>query len=101
MAWCENEHCRKDGLRKADIEFDDTTRKVLCHGCYSLVHPGWLPPAEVVDLSDGSSTALTRPHVGFAFQFTDKDGLQAKVSYGGLQFAVMAPGDEIKRLFGF
>jgi len=51
MAWCENEHCRKDGLRKADIEFCEVSRKVLCHGCYAHVHPGWLPPEEYVDLS--------------------------------------------------
>lgn len=99
MAWCENEHCRKDGLRKADIEFCEATRKVLCHGCYALVHPGWQPPAEYVDLSNGKAQPIATPRVGFAVQFSEVDGLKAQVSYGELSFAVLASPAEIKRLF--
>lgn len=102
MAWCENESCGKDGLRKADIEFCDTTRKVLCHGCYSLVHPGWVPPAEYVDLSEvvpSTARLVPLPRIGFALQITDADGIKAQVSYGRANLAFHAPMEEIKALF--
>lgn len=102
MAWCENPNCRKNGLRKADVEFDDDTRRVLCHGCYALIHPGWVPPNEYVDLTDvvPDTKALMAPKVGFAFQFTEADGLKAQLNYGGASIAFMAPMDELKKLFG-
>ncbi len=102
MAWCENENCRnfrQNILRKADVEFCDDTKKVLCHGCYSSVHPTWTPPQEYVDLTDSvPRVARPQPEVGFAIQLTHEGGLKAQVNYGGLSFAVMAPMDEIKKL---
>jgi hypothetical protein len=103
MAWCENEYCRKNGLRKADVEFDDDTHKILCHGCYSLLHPGWIPPAEYVDLTDAVPKVVRNvprePHLGFAFQITDAGGIKAQVSYGGASIALQAPMEELKNLF--
>ncbi len=101
MAWCENPNCRKDGLRKADVEFCDDNKKVLCHGCYSLVHPGWVPPNEYVDLTD-VVPKVARPEIpmGFAFQFTEAEGLKAQFTFGGASIAFMAPMSDIKRLFG-
>lgn len=103
MAWCENENCRKDGLRKADVEFCEVTHKVLCHGCYALVHPGWIPPPEYVDMTDcGSRVYITPPDpkIGFAIQITDGEGVKAKISYGGASIAFHAPTMEIKKIFG-
>lgn len=108
MAWCENENCNNYGrnvLRKADVEFCDDTRKVLCHGCYALRHPGWYPPVEeYVDMTDTVPrvvrTLPSEPRVGFAVQVTDTDGIRAKVSYGGASITLHAPPAELKRLVG-
>lgn len=103
MAWCENENCKKDGLRKADIEFDETTRKVLCHGCMCLVHPGWVPPNEYVDVSGYIPTVVSmdkEPKFGLAFQMNEKDGLKAGVSYGNISLAIHIPNDDFQRMFG-
>lgn len=101
MAWCQNPHCRKDGLRKEDIEFDDTTRQILCHGCYALVHPGWVPPHEYVDLTDVvPKVSKPEPPMGFAFQLTHDGGLKAQFNYGGASVAFMAPMTDLKKLFG-
>lgn len=98
MAYCNN--CHKDGLRKADVEFCDTTRQVLCHGCYALAHPGWMPPAEVVDLTGEASVTQSRPRVGFAIQITDGEGVKAQISYGGFTFSIQAPAEDIRKLMG-
>lgn len=104
MAWCQNENCLKDGLRKADVEFCERTRKVLCHGCYSIVHPGWVPPHEYVDLSDVVPRVevmrTPEPRLGFAIQVTDKEGIRAQISYGDSHIAFVAPTPDIKKLFG-
>lgn len=102
MAWCENENCRKNGLRKEDIEFDDATRKVLCHGCMTLVHPGWTPPSEYVDLTSDAVPRVPAPQskVGFAIQVTNEKGVQAQLSYGGVSIAFQAPMEDLKGLFG-
>lgn len=100
MAWCTNPYCRKDGLRKADIEFCEETRAILCHGCYAVVHPGWIPPAEYVDLSqDSPEVTKLRPQMGFALQVTNSD-IKAKVSYGSIEIAFQSPTHDLKRLFG-
>lgn len=104
MAWCENEHCRKDGLRKADVEFCDDLKKVLCHGCYALYHPGWVPPVEeYVDLTDTVPKVvrmIPEPRIGFTIRVDDQDGVRAQLSYGGATLSVHAPTSELKRLIG-
>lgn len=101
MAWCENPHCKKNGLRKADVEFDETTRLVLCHGCMTITHPGWIPPAEFVDLT-GVIPHVVRsgPRFGMALQVNAKDGINAAFSYGNVSVAVHVPEEDIKRWFG-
>ncbi len=107
MAWCENEHCPRfmsNVLRKADVEFCEVTRKVLCHGCYANQHPGWIPPPEYVDVSDRVTPRVEvlkqEPVFGYALQITDSDGIKAKVQYGGISMAVHIPTDDLKRTFG-
>ncbi len=101
MAWCTNPACGKDGLRKADIEFCEDTRMILCHGCYALRHPGWEPPLEVVDLSEAVPVVKHRkPKVGFAIQMSEFEGLKAQVSYGGATFTIQAPPGDLKRIIG-
>lgn len=105
MAWCENENCNNFGqniFRKADVEFDDTTKKVLCHGCMAAVHPGWEPPAEFVDLSDGYPRVVRtlEPHFGMAVQVNQQDGIKAAFSYGGISLAIQVPQEDLQRLFG-
>ena len=97
MAKCENENCNKVGLRKADVEFDDVSLKILCHGCYALMHPGWMPPNEIVDLTQPQPTV---PKVGFAIQMTEDDGFRASLSYGGVSLSLHAPSSEIRKLLG-
>ena len=96
MAWCENDTCMKTGLRKADVEFCDDTKKVLCHGCYALAHPAWMPPVEIVDMTDSTPA---RPKVGYVLQMSDQDGLRAKLSYGGLSLTFHAPSDDLHKIF--
>jgi hypothetical protein len=93
MAWCEN--CKKDGFRKADVEFCYTTRKILCHGCYSLAHPGWAPPEEIVDATVIEAEVM--PRVDYAVSFDSKDGFKAQVSYGELSLRFNAPMEQIKK----
>lgn len=104
MAWCENPSCLKNGLRKADIEFCDESRKVLCHGCYALMHPGWVPPEEYVDMTDTVPRVVRNiapePRLGFAIQVTDREGFRARISYGGANIAFHAPAGDLKRLLG-
>jgi hypothetical protein len=97
MAWCENPTCGKKGLRKADVEFDENMNMVLCHGCYVQAHPGWMPPVEVVDLRDVVPQA---PQVGYSFNFSDKDGLKASLSYGDISISFHAPTEDLRRLLG-
>lgn len=103
MAWCENPECGKDGLRKADVEFDETTRKVLCHGCMTLVHPGWMPPSEYVNLSDGIPEVVrlsNDPRLEVALQINEADGFKAAFSYGGISLAIHIPNDDYRQLIG-
>lgn len=102
MAWCENPECKKDGLRKADIEFDETTRKVLCHGCMTLVHPGWKPPEEYVDLTGGIPRVIKTapaPKFGMAIKLNPNHGLDALFSYGEISLTMHFPTEEIEKLF--
>jgi len=96
MAWCQN--CNKDKLRKADVEFDEELRKILCHGCYVLAHPGWLPPEEYVDVTDPVAQVL--PKVDYAVSLDSKNGFQAQVAYGDLSFRFHAPMEQIKKYLG-
>jgi hypothetical protein len=96
MAWCEN--CKKTGFRKEDVELDDSLRKILCHGCYALAHPGWMPPHEFVDVTETVSEVL--PKLDYAVSFDSKDGLKAQVSYGELALRVHAPMEQIKKYLG-
>lgn len=96
MAWCES--CDKNNLRKADVEFCYDNRKVLCHGCYALAHPGWVPPQEFVDVTNTVDEVL--PKVDYAVSFDSKNGLKAQVSYGDLAFQFHAPMAQIKKYLG-
>ncbi len=104
-AWCMNDNCRKTGLRKEDIEFDEELHAVLCHGCYSLRHPGWVPPVrEFVDMTDSVPKVVrilpSAPRIGFAIQISDHDGVRAQLSYGGATLNLHAPVSELARLVG-
>lgn len=95
MSRCENPNCNKDNLRKADVEFDEDRKMVLCHGCYALVHPGWLPPEEIVDL-----IPREKPEFKYEISLSKEQGLKARVAYGELAVSVHAPMDELKRYLG-
>jgi hypothetical protein len=99
VAWCENPNCGKTGLRKADVEFDDDSRLVLCHGCMTVVHPGWVPPEEFVDLTGVIPRVVrTESSFGMAIQVNDEDGIKAAFSYGGISLAIHVPNEDLKRL---
>ncbi len=101
MAWCQNPHCGKTGLRKADVEFDETTRMVLCHCCMTLTHPGWVPPVEFVDLTGAVPCVVkSEPRFGMAIKINAQNGLDAAFSYGSVSVVVHVPDDSIKRWFG-
>lgn len=99
MAWCENESCCKNNLRKADVEFCEVTHKVLCHGCYVVIHPEW-SPSECDDVAAKMYLDSLDSKIGFAIQITDNDGIKAQISYGGASIAFHAPTMEIKKIFG-
>jgi hypothetical protein len=101
MAWCENPHCGKTGLRKADVEFDDESRRVLCHGCMTLIHPGWVPPNEYVDLTGFIPTVVrTEPQFGMAIQINEQDGIKAAFSYGGMSLTLHIPNEDLRNMLG-
>lgn len=95
MAWCNN--CNKDGLRKADVEFCYDTKKILCHGCYALAHPSWMPPSEIVDMSAEPEPV---PQLDYSLSFDSKGGFTAQVSYGELALKFNAPMDHLKKYLG-
>ena len=102
MAWCENPNCMKTGLRKADVEFDDDSKLVLCHGCMTLVHPGWIPPAEFVDLTGGIPRVVRNEpeaRFGVAIQVNEQEGIKAALTYGSVSLALHIPADDYQRLF--
>jgi hypothetical protein len=100
MAWCENQNCKKENLRKEDVEFDDYHRKVLCHGCYALHHPGWIPPSEVVDCSQEIETASESP-IAYEVSLTSAEGFKASFSHGGMTVAFHAPKELLNRWLGY
>ncbi len=103
MAWCQNPSCGKDGLRKSDIEFDETSRMILCHGCMTLQHPGWVPPSEYVDLSNGIPNVVrlnTEPRFGMVLQVNEKEGIKAAFSYGGISLAIHVPSEDYRSILG-
>lgn len=91
MPWCENPTCRKSGLSKNDVEFDEERRQVLCHCCYVLAHPGWMPPIEVLP-------AREIPKLGYVLQLSEADGFRAKLSYGGTSVTFHAPAEDLRKL---
>ena len=99
MAWCEN--CKKTGLRKDDVEFDETFHKILCHGCYAYAHPGWVPPLEYVDMTSPRSVqAEVMPVLNYSVSFDNKNGFRAQLSYGDLALQFQAPMDQLKKYLG-
>ncbi len=101
MAWCENQNCRKTGLRKADVEFDDDSKLVLCHGCMALTHPGWMPPQEFVDLTGIVPVSVSHEsQFGMHLQINREDGIKASFSYGGISLAINVDNEEYRKFFG-
>lgn len=103
MAWCQNPECGKDGLRKSDIEFDDASRLILCHGCMTLAHPGWVPPSEYVDLTGGIPNVIrlgSEPRFGMAFEVNEQDGIKAAISYGGISLVIHVPSEDYRTILG-
>lgn len=100
MAWCDN--CHKQGLRKEDVEFCYDLRKVVCHGCYTLVHPGWMPPLEYVDVSNSVVEVFpkTAQKIDYAISLDSKEGFKAQISYGELSFQFVAPIEQLKKYLG-
>jgi hypothetical protein len=96
MAWCEN--CKKDNLRKADVEFCDSTHKVLCHGCYTLAHPGWMPPVEIVDMT--TPPPAPPQALDYVVSLSARDGFRAQVSVGDVSLKVHAPMDQFMKYLG-
>lgn len=95
MAWCDN--CKKEGLRKADVEFCYDTKMILCHGCYVLAHPSWVPPYEIVDMSVRPESVTP---FEYAISFDSKEGFTAQLSYGELALRLNAPIDHLKKYLG-
>lgn len=91
MAYCENIHCRKTGLRKEDVELDRELRAVLCHGCYALRHPGWKPPEEVVVMPGVHTNPDGSPALGYGISFDNYRGLSAFLSYGEVSLELIVP----------
>lgn len=87
MAWCEN--CGKDNLRKADVEFCNEQKKILCHDCLPA---DFVYPVEVIDLSPSK--------FGYAVHLTSQDGLRARFSYGPYSLQFHAPPADLQRLLG-
>ena len=99
MAWCQNPHCKKQGLNKKDVEFCEDTHMVLCVGCYALRHPGWLPPEEEVVVIKAVPGPHDPPKLNYEFHMTSRDGFTAQIGYGQMAVGFHAPMSELKRYF--
>lgn len=96
MPFCQNPHCRKQNLKKEDVEFDEDRKMVLCTGCYCVAHPGWVPPAQVEVL--GLKPPLTDGGFQYDISLSSRNGFTAKASYNDLHFTFHASPDELKKL---
>ncbi len=97
MAWCEN--CNKTSLRKEDVEFCESTKKILCHGCYVLAHPGWVPPLEFIDTTKQDSTEIFSD-ISYTISIDSKEGFRTSVSYKDLSLNFHVPLERIKQYLG-
>lgn len=96
MAWCDNRNCGKTNLLKTDVEFDEELKMVLCHGCYCLRHPGWVPPTDTMPLP----VAAGDPKLRYELRFTNEMGFAARIGFGDLVVSFHAPMQDIRRLWG-
>lgn len=97
MAWCENPRCGKKNLSKDDVEFDEDTRKVLCHGCMVLWHPGWMPPTGPTVIP-----RVAESDEGFRYDISlnNRTGFTAQFGFGEYTLAFHASPTELRRLVG-
>lgn len=104
MPFCQNEQCKKIGLKRDEVEFDDELQMVLCRPCYQRRHP----PIEVEVRHQGENiappvkemlTAVADGEAGFGVHFTTDSGLQLEGRYGSIVAAVKVPMGEIKKIF--
>ena len=99
MAWCQNPYCGKKNLSKDDVEFDEDTRMVLCAGCYSLRHPGWVPSDPGMVAPQVQAPSLDMKKVAFEAHFTTERGITARLGYGEVAVGFYVSMEELKRLF--
>ena len=104
MPFCQNDQCKRTGLKREEVEFDDELQLVLCRPCYQRRHP----PIEV-EVRHGDEhiaapvkemlSMATLGEAGFGLHFTTDKGLQLEGRYGSIVGAVKVPIDEIKKIF--
>lgn len=102
MAWCMSQHCQKQGLSKNDVEFDEDLRMVLCHGCYCLRHPGWVPPVTPTDAPTYVPSVVVPtngPSVEYEVHFTSERGFEAVVGYQDMSVTFHAPMGTLRKYF--
>ncbi len=92
MAWCES--CKKQGLKKEDVEFCEETRKVLCAGCYCRRHPMWRPDLQVLPPMPEPSKFTYELH------FSNANGFIAKLGLGSATLGFHMPMADIEKVFG-
>lgn len=97
MAWCMNPKCGRQGLSKMEIEFDDSTKSVLCHSCYLATHPEWTP--DVPSVLYTRQQVVVEPAWNYEFHVTSRDGFAARIGFGSINLSFHAPEQELRKLF--
>jgi hypothetical protein len=95
-----NPECGKRDIKKSQVEFDESSQTVLCHGCYAIKYPNWVPETDVV-VFPPHGAFVAGPQWEYEIQLTSRDGFKAKVSYGSVSIGFHAPSDDLKKLMGF
>jgi len=93
MPWCENEECKKTGLKKEEVEFDDENKQVLCKECYEKRKGMVVLEPKLVPQDPGWPFS-------YGFEFTNQGGVEVHVKVGELALSLHASPQELKRLFG-
>lgn len=87
MPWCENEGCDKHNLKKDEVVFDETNKKVLC-----------VPCGQQASLSDQALVGEVIDKTWFGVGYSSDQGFKAELIHQGAKLSLNVSNDQIQKL---